>query len=247
MAIAVALIPQAVLAHAVLLQSDPAPDSRLESVPASVSLVFSEPVTPAGAGIKVYSPAGRQVAGPAASTGSVLSVGVSSSEAGTYVVSWQIFAADTHPSRGAFSFIVGQPSANPYSALTSTPAAGTATPVGLALQAIAQWVHFAGFALLFGVAGYCVLTGRQQKGFGRMAGTGVVLLIAAAPLALLGQLASLSFDSDTALAVLGSGFGRILGLRLGAALIAWKLLPAGRRCSMARAHTPSPDYQVSGS
>jgi copper transport protein len=227
MAIAVALIPQAVLAHAVLLQSDPAPDSRLESVPASVSLVFSEPVTPAGAGIKVYSPTGRQVAGPAASTGSVLSVRVSSSEAGTYVVSWQIFAADTHPSRGAFSFIVGQPSANPYSALTSTPAAGTATPVGLALQAIAQWVHFAGFALLFGVAGYCVLTGRQ-KGFGLVAGTGVVLLIAAAPLALLGQLASLSFDGDTALAVLGSGFGRILGLRLGAVLLAWTLLPAGR-------------------
>jgi copper transport protein len=226
-AIAVALIPQAVFAHAVLLQSDPAPDSRLETAPANITLIFSEPVTPAGAGIKVYSPGGLQVAGPAVSSGSVLSATINSSQAGTYVVSWQISAADTHPSRGAFSFIVGRPSANPYSALTSTPAAGTATPLGLAFQAIAQWVHFAGFALLFGVAGYCVMTGRQE-GFGRLTATGVVLLITAAPLALLGQLASLSFDGDTAVAVLGSGFGRILGLRLGAALLAWTLLPARR-------------------
>jgi len=55
-----------------------------------------------------------------------------------------------------------------------------------------------------------------------------VLLIAAEPLALAGQLASLSFDGDTLLAVLGSSFGRLLGLRLGAALLAWTLLPARR-------------------
>jgi copper transport protein len=56
----------------------------------------------------------------------------------------------------------------------------------------------------------------------------VVLLIVAEPLALLGQLASLSFDSDTAFAVLGSNFGRLLGLRLGAALLVWTLMATGR-------------------
>ncbi|TMG09010.1 MAG: hypothetical protein E6I06_07550 [Chloroflexi bacterium] len=199
----------------------------LESPPSSITLIFSEPVTPAGAGIKVFSPAGGQVAGNVVSRGPILSAPINSGEGGTYVVSWQVLAADTHPSRGAFRFVVGAPSANPYSALLGTPQLGTATPVGLALQAVARWVHFAGFALVFGVAGYCLLT-RRAPGSGRLVGAGVVLLIVAEPLALVGQLASLSLDWDTALAVLGSGSGRIIGLRLGAAILAWTLLPAAR-------------------
>jgi len=192
-----------------------------------VTLIFTEPVTPAGAGIRVYSPSGRQVAGPISARRAVLSAPLNSTELGTYIVSWQVFAADTHPSRGAFGFVVGQPSANPYSALADAPEIGTATPLGLALQAVARWVHFAGFALAFGAVAYRVLTKRNQ-GFNRLVGTGIVLLVAAEPLALLSQLASLSFDGDTAIAVLGSSFGRLLGLRLGAALLAWTLLATGR-------------------
>ena len=199
----------------------------LESPPSSITLIFSEPVTPAGAGIKVFSPAGGQVAGNVVARGPILSAPINSGESGTYVVSWQVLAADTHPSRGAFRFVVGAPSANPYSALLGTPQLGTATPMGLALQAVARWAHFAGFALVFGVAGYCLLT-RRAPGFGRLVGAGVVLLIVAEPLALVGQLASLSLDWDTALAVLGSGSGRIIGLRLGAAILAWTLVPAAR-------------------
>jgi putative copper export protein len=85
-------------------------------------------------------------------------------------------------------------------------------------------VHFIGFALVFGVVAY----GRTR----RLVGTGVALLIVAEPLALLAQLASLSIDGDTALAVLGSGFGRLLGLRLGAALLAWTLMAVGRSWPM---------------
>jgi copper transport protein len=196
-------------------------------VPAAVTLVFSEPVTPAGTGIRVFSPSGRQVAAPTRVNGSVLSASLSSGELGTYVVSWQVFASDTHPSRGAFSFAVGRPSANPYSALLETAQIGTATPLGLALQALARWVHFAGFALVFGVAAYRLLT-QHVEGSTRLVGAGVVLLIAAEPLTLVAQLASLSFDGDTAIAVLGSGFGRLLALRLGAALLVWTLLATNR-------------------
>ncbi len=106
-AIAIALIPHAASAHALLLQSDPAPGSLLQAAPAAISLVFSEQVTPAGAGIKVFSPSGSQVAGRVAEEGAVLSASLASAEVGTYVVSWQVFAADTHPSRGAFVFSVG--------------------------------------------------------------------------------------------------------------------------------------------
>ncbi len=221
-----ALLPQAVQAHAQLVRSDPAPNAVLRAPPAAVTLIFTEPVTAAGAGIRVYSPSGREVAGPTAARGSVLSTSVSAADTGTYVVSWQVIAADTHPSRGAFSFVVGRPSANPYSGLLSTGEIGTSTPLGLALQAIARWVHFAGFALVFGVAGYRVVA--RRDGFNRFVGAGVALLIAAEPLALIAQLASLSFDGDTALAVLGSSFGRLLALRLGAALLAWTLIATGR-------------------
>jgi len=221
------LIPQVASAHAQLVQSDPAPDSVVDSAPTSITLVFTEPVTPAGAGIRVFDPSGSQVAGAVLARGSVLTAPIVSSRTGTYVVSWQVLAADTHPSRGAFRFVVGRPSSNPYASLLDVPEAGTATPVGLALQAIARWVHFAGFALVFGVVAYKARM-RQALQPDRLVGAGVILLIAAEPLALLGQLASLSFDGDTALAVLASSFGRIAGLRLGGAVLVWSLLGTSR-------------------
>jgi copper transport protein len=199
----------------------------LQSVPTTVTLIFTEPVTPVGAGIKVFSPTGHEVAGPARARGSVLSAMVDSTEAGTYVVSWQVVATDTHPSRGAFRFAVVHASANPFSVLLDAAQAGTTTPLGLALQALARFVHFAGFALVFGVIGYQALTGRADR-TPRLVGAGVLLLIAAEPLAFLGQLASLTFDGDTAFAVLGSSFGRVIGLRLGAVLLAWTLIATKR-------------------
>lgn len=221
------LVPQAALAHAQLIQSDPAPNARLLSLPSAVTLIFTEPVTPAGAGIRVFSPSGRQVAGPISARGAVLSAPVNSTELGTFVVTWQVFAADTHPSRGAFGFSVVQTSPNPYSGLLDATQVGTASPEGLALQALARWLHFAGFALAFGAIAYRVLT-QRKGGFERLVALGIALLVAAEPMALLGQLASLSFDGDTAIAVLGSSFGRLLGLRLGAALLAWTLIATRR-------------------
>lgn len=208
------------------MQSDPAPGARLQSVPAAVTLIFTEPVTPAGPGIRVYSPSGKQVGGTVSAKGATISAPLSSTEQGTYVVSWQVFAADTHPSRGVFSFTVGAPSGNPYEALLESGHVGTSTPLGVALQALAHWIHFAGFALVFGVAGYRVLT--RSSGFARLTGAGVALLVAAEPMAVIAQLASLSFDGDTAVAVLGSDFGRLVALRLGAALLAWTVLATGR-------------------
>lgn len=220
-AIALALVPVSVSAHASLLQSDPVAGSVVQSI-SSVTLVFSEPVTPAGFGIRVYSPSGDEVAGEVVQRGSVLSAPVIAPKQGTYVVLWQVYAADTHPSRGAFSFSFGSTSANPYSGLLDQAAAGTSTPLGVGLQALGHWVHFIGFALVFGLVAY------RWGSFPRLVNAGLVLLVAAEPISLVAQLASLSFDSDTALAVIGSPFGRILGLRLGAALLAWALLATNR-------------------
>jgi copper transport protein len=225
LALVLALAPRAAWAHAVLFGSDPFPDAVLVAPPAAVSLTFSESVIPAGKGIKVFSPSGRQVAGAARIDGHVLSAPISSiaTETGTYVVIWQTLAADTHPSRGAFSFVVGQPSANPYSPALSGGEIGTATPLGFALQALGRWMHFLGVALTFGTIAYQLVTRREPR-LRRLVVAGVVFLIAAEPVALVAQLASLSFDGDTAIAVLASGFGRLLGLRLGIALLVWALL-----------------------
>jgi len=84
-------------------------------------------------------------------------------------------------------------------------------------------VHFVGFSLVFGVVAYQVAMRRKERAK-RLIGAGVVLLITAEPIGLLAQLASLSFDGDTAVAILSSGFGRLLALRLGAALLVWVVL-----------------------
>jgi copper transport protein len=107
-------------------------------------------------------------------------------------------------------------------------AIGTATPLGFGLQALARWMHFLGVALTFGTIGYQVVI-RQEPRLRRLVGAGLALLIAAEPVALVAQLASLSFDGDTAIAVLGSGFGRLLGLRLAVALLVWALLALDSR------------------
>ena len=195
----------------------------LATAPTAITLTLTETVVPVGKAIEVYSPVGRQVAGPARAVGHALTAPVTSTEIGTYVVTWQALAADTHPSRGAFRFVVGQPSANPYSPLLSGGEIGTATPSGFALQGLARWMHFLGLALTFGTIAYQLVAGRDPR-LSRLVVAGVALLIAAEPIALVAQLASLSFDGDTAIAVLGSSFGRLLGLRLAVAFLVWALL-----------------------
>src|SRR5205823_12250242 len=58
LAIAAALTPQVVLAHAQLLQSDPAPNALLQTVPASVPLLCSAAVAPPAPGLQACSPSG---------------------------------------------------------------------------------------------------------------------------------------------------------------------------------------------
>jgi copper transport protein len=223
LAIGLALYPVSAAAHALLLFADPVPDAILQRPPTTITLTFTEPVTPAGSGINVFSPSGNQVAAPARPVGRTLTAPVTSGESGTYVVTWQVLAADTHPSRGAFRFTVGSPTSNPYAPLLSGGEIGTATPLGFVLQALARWMHFFGVALTFGVIIYQRVTRREPR-LRRVVNAGLILLIAAEPVGLTAQLASLSFDGPTAIAVMASGFGRLLGLRLAVAVFLWALL-----------------------
>jgi copper transport protein len=231
------LLPVVVLAHARLVISDPAPGAVLDTVPATVDLVFSEPVTPAGRGINVYGPDGRLASiGSARARGEGMSVGVSGSLAGTYAVVWTVVASDTHPSRGEFTFSVG------HSSPVRAPGfgagdVGLVSPVGLVLQSLGRWLHFAGYALGFGAATYALFVARDPRPL-RLAGAGVALLLIAEPLALFAQTASLdpsqTFDGDALTGALASPFGRVLGLRLGGALLLWAVLGALRQAEWLR-------------
>jgi copper transport protein len=209
----------------------------LDALPATVDLVFSEPVTPAGRGINVYGPDGRLASiGSARARGEGLSAGVSGTLSGTYAVVWTVVASDTHPSRGEFTFSVGHPSPVRAPGFGAGDV-GLVSPVGLVLQSIGRWMHFAGYALGFGAATYALFVARDPRPL-RLAGAGVALLLVAEPLALLAQTASLdpsqTFDGDALTGALVSPFGRVMGLRLGGALLLWALLGALRQAAWLR-------------
>jgi len=216
----------------------------LPRVPAGVHLLFNEPVVLVGRGVRVLAPGGRRVErAPARVSGAEVTVGVDPAGEGTYLVIWRVIAQDTHPSQGAFAFSVGRASAPPEGAAsTGPPGAGPIT--GLALQAFARALHLVGYALSFGVLAFrktvlepLALTGAEgERRVWRLAGAGVLALLAAEPLALLAQTISLSawtgqtLDTEVVGGALDSSFGLVLAQRLGAAVLLWVLVgaaPAG--------------------
>jgi copper transport protein len=165
-----------------------------------------------------------------------MSVRVTGSLAGTYAVVWTVVAADTHPSRGEFTFSVGHTSPVRAPGFGGGDV-GLVSPLGLVLQALGRWMHFAGYALGFGVATYALFVARDQRPL-RLAGAGIALLLVAEPLALFAQTASFdpsqTFDGDALTSALASPFGRVLGLRLGGALLLWAVLGALRQAAWLR-------------
>ncbi len=247
--VALAFLPVGVSAHAQLIGSNPTQGVILDALPSTVDLYFSEAVTPAGRGISVYGPDGRLVNGAARAQGSRLSVQLSAGGSeGTYVVIWTVIAADTHPSRGKLTFSVGHASAVRAPGLGGGDV-GLVSPLGLVLQALGRFLHFAGFALGFGAATYSLFVARDPRPM-RLAGAGVAILLAAEPLALLGQTASLdvaqTFDGDALTGALASSFGRVLELRVAAALLLWAVLGALRQAPWLRWSIPALGLALAG-
>jgi copper transport protein len=227
------LLPSPALAHAGVVSLDPAPGSVVAHLPQVIRIRFSEPVTPFGRGIDVYASDGRRISGAAAASGDTLvgTLGAQGSSGGTYLVEWRIVAQDTHPSRGSYTFNVGHPGPAAGGAAQAGDL-GAVAPLGLLLQALARWLHFLGFALSFGVLAFLLIVLRELEPPPRLRGLvylGIGLLIVAEPIALVAQAASLgTIDSPSLADVLGSAFGRVLALRLAAALMLWGIFGAPR-------------------
>jgi copper transport protein len=95
-------------AHAQLLSTDPADGTILSSPPAEVMLTFNEPVRLVEDAVRVLDPAGSEVdITTRAVDEQVLAALPAEVPDGTYVVSWRVVSADSHPIAGAFTFSVG--------------------------------------------------------------------------------------------------------------------------------------------
>jgi copper transport protein len=143
-------------AHAVLEATDPEQGAVVATVPAMVSLTFSEAVIVSPDGVRVFGPDGHRVDnGQTIHLGRPATVGVAvtGSQLGTYTVAWRVISADSHPVAGAFTFSVGHPS--------PSREPGQAQPSGSRLvgvvYAVVRAAAFASYAVLLGSVGFVLL------------------------------------------------------------------------------------------
>lgn len=168
-----------------LESSTPAQGAVLKAAPSEVTLTFDEPVTLLPTSLQVFAPDGSRVAhGQAAHPGGVaksIGIGMSSSQQGTYLVSWRVVSADSHPVAGAFTFSVGK-----ASKAVAAPTSHASPTLSWSLGG-ARWLGYAGSALLLGVLvvlAWCWPTGRSPTAR-RLMWSGAVLLALGAVLEIL--------------------------------------------------------------
>jgi copper transport protein len=192
--------------------------------PREVTLRWSEPVDLGPGSVRLLDATGGEVkTGKAAHIGGdrttarlALPAGL---ERGTYVVSWRVTSADSHPVSGAFSFSVGE-----QSSLVTAGAPGASSAVVKAVDGIARGLSFVGFALAVG--GACVLLvlwpegssstrGRRflQVGVGALMLGTVALLVLQGPYTTGGSLLD-AFKPSLLSFSLSTAFGKALAVRI---------------------------------
>ncbi|MBW8803730.1 MAG: copper resistance protein CopC/CopD [Catenulisporales bacterium] len=213
-------------AHATVVSTDPANGALLATAPARVTVTFNEAVELQLGAVRVFAPDGSQAEAGSAEhlngkpeTASVpLKAGLRN---GTYVVSWRVLSADSHPVRGAWTFSVGATSAPNSGGADAAPRGNRA--VGI-LFGVARWLAYLGFAALAGGAFLLIAFAPRLAGdvrLRRLIGGGWFALLLGTVVALLSQgpygggfgLAR-AFDVDVLRATLHTRLGRALAWRL---------------------------------
>ncbi|MGX7678258.1 copper resistance CopC/CopD family protein [Jatrophihabitans sp. DSM 45814] len=150
-ALLLALAPQA-SAHAVVVGSTPADGSRLATAPSSVTIQFDEAVGLNLGYLRVVDTAGRRVDTGTAThpggDGSKVTVGLKSGLGdGSFLASYRVVSADSHPIAGSIRFVVG----NGPLGLGGGPSGSTPVSATVATSlAVAHWLSFAGVGLVGG-------------------------------------------------------------------------------------------------
>ncbi|SCE77324.1 copper transport protein [Micromonospora coriariae] len=203
-------------AHAVLQSSSPAASSVVPSGPAEVVLTFSESVRKVPGKIRVIAPDGsRADRGEPSFDDAAVTIPVDpAGERGTYLVSFRVISADSHPVSGAFTYSVGAPSTPPVDSgddSRANPVVGNAVKV-------ARFLGYAGLVLLVGPAlVLAALWPRRlpRRGPARLAWTGLGV-VAVATLADLWLQVPYTAGGGI-FEVTGEGFGSVFGSAFGAA------------------------------
>ncbi|KHD73329.1 copper resistance protein CopC [Actinoplanes utahensis] len=163
-------------AHAAPVGSNPAPGSVIGSSPSEVTVTFSEPVAPVAGHVQVIAPDGERISGTATVSGNVVRIPVRKAERplGTYLISFRVISADSHPVGGAITFSVGAPSARPEAPAAST---GPHSSVAVAVPLL-KTLGYAGMTLIVGPALFLAFLWprrRSRAGALRTVRIGVVL------------------------------------------------------------------------
>jgi copper transport protein len=197
-------------------------------------LTFGEAVQAPPSAIEVYSAAGQRVqTGPVGhppGRADQVEASLPTSRHGTYVVSWRVISADTHPVQGAFSFSVGAPSTGStvgaleqHLLASRHPSRGLGVLTGTLRTVIllAALVAIGGVALLVG------WTSGLRRGQVRAAlvGAAVVTAVASGAAVLVqgpydaGRPLGDAFRSQVLSPVVHSSFGLGAAVRVGASLL----------------------------
>jgi copper transport protein len=149
--VAVLVIPaRPAYAHAALVSTYPGRASVVAQAPTQVVLTFTEAVSPVPGRILVVGPDGtRADRGEPQATGAQVLVPLrSGAPNGTYLVSFRVISADSHPVAGSFTFSVGAPS--------TPPTLSEAGPQGSRVVSVAfpviRWIGYVGLLLMVGAA-----------------------------------------------------------------------------------------------
>src|SRR5262249_16654663 len=123
--------------------------SLVNALPAEVTLTFSEPVRAVAERIRVVAPDGSRVdRGTPAVRDTVLAIPLTPGTArGTYLISYRVISADSHPVAGGVTFSVGAPSAVPSAGSNEQTQVSGGLKVAMG---VARWLGYVGVLLLGG-------------------------------------------------------------------------------------------------
>jgi copper transport protein len=135
-------------AHASLVSSDPPANQIVAQAPTQVTLTFTESIGLVNGKVTVTAPDNTRAdqGQPRVDGDRVIIPLRPNGKHGTYLVSYRIVSADSHPVGGAFTFSVVTTSTPP----TSTVGSVATSPVISVLFPIARWLGYAGLVLLVG-------------------------------------------------------------------------------------------------
>ena len=229
-------------AHATLLTTDPQNGGVYDKPPSQVKLRFSEPVEVSLGGIRVFSSdRDRVVTGSPEHPGgtqSEVAVSLPGLDDGTYVVTWRVISADSHPVEGAFTFQVGTRATlskkNAQGVADSLLAStGGSKTVGV-VYGIDRAVLFGALALLIGGVVFLVAVwprGRDDRRAARVVWAGwigvavtTVLGIALEGVYAAGLPLTKVFDPTVFRDVLDTRYGKVALVRLALLVVAFPLL-----------------------